>query len=89
MPAKGASHGDCVGGAYEVGCEVTGRASVGAVVMLGLVAAGGFDETKSIMRARDGAACGSGTLDSTGAGNCAGLVAMRRATRSAINLAGS
>ena len=26
-PAKGASQGDCVGGANEVGCEVTVRAS--------------------------------------------------------------
>ena len=58
MPAKGASHGDCVGGVYEVLWDAGfSRTFWVAASMLGVVMAGGFAETKLIMRARDGAIC--------------------------------
>jgi len=56
--------------------------------MLIVVAAGGAGETKSIMRARGGV-IGAATCEWLAAGLCAGSPAIRRATRSAINRAGS
>jgi hypothetical protein len=56
--------------------------------MLIVVATGGVGETKSIMRARDGV-IGAATCGWLGAGLCVRSPAIRRATRSAINRAGS
>jgi len=56
--------------------------------MLIVVAAGGVGETKSIMRARDGV-FGAATCEWLAAGLCASSPEIRRATRSAINLARS
>ena len=56
--------------------------------MLIVVAAGGVGETKSIMRARD-SCFGAATGEWLAAGLCERSPAIRRATRSAINRAGS
>ena len=87
--AKGASHGDWVRGTDEVLWETSASRGFGVgVPILIVVATGGVGETKSIMRARDGG-IGAATCEWLGAGLCASSPAIRRATRSAINRAGS
>ena len=84
---KGASHGDCVGGTYEVLWEtIVSRASGVGAPTLGVVVAGGVGLMKSIMRARDDV-LGDATCEWLATGVCAGSPAIRRATRSAIKRA--
>jgi len=78
-----------VGGAEEVIWETIASRAFGIdALMLGVVTFGAAGEMKSTMRARDGVD-GVATCEWLAAGLCERSPAIRRATRSAINRAGS